>query len=543
MTNFISKVKKHAPLLLLLPLFFLLLARNPFSTRTLIPNFEPFPDGFHYVTSSRCILEGYGRNLCREGRVIKPSVPPLYSWYLLPFFLTNNDARMFYFGNVLLSIISLIIFYLLVRRFISHKSMQFLVLLLYVGNYFTYWYPTLAMAENLLIPIFLLCLYLLTKPVTNKRAVVFSLATFCLFGAKYSAAPIVLVFYLLYWAKAFGQRNQIKHISKLVGMMFIATIFGFLISGGVELIYRGINLVQNIVFKERLGLETNEGSSAAWISTVFITKNLPLYLRAVTGGSIRTLWVESSLVPQLVGVIGMGALVLSSFRSKFAGYSRSILALFAVQIGFLSLFYSFESRYILYAIPVLILSFGIAVDQVSLFFQKKLSMKTKKYVPEVIAGFMVLIFLSINLLSLKNQIMLNLRHAETPWWYLSVVELNTYFRQSLGTKPIVITAISPYLVDYYANGNFELLPLSSQQDFNRDVADRNAAWGISDSSDLIGLYKQKLEENNVLYVINYGLGHESDKIEAFKSVQNNFSLELVQSGCYELCNIYRLHLQ
>ncbi|NCN82888.1 MAG: hypothetical protein GW947_02875 [Candidatus Pacebacteria bacterium] len=533
---------KHIHFLILLPLFFLLLARNPFSTRTLIPNFEPFPDGFHYVTSARCMLAGYGRTLCREGRTIKPSVPPLYSWYLIPFFLIKNDARMFYFGNILLSLASLFLFYLLLRHFVKQKSIQFLIVFLYITNYFTHWYPTLAMAENLLIPIFLLCLYLLLQSISYKRAAIFFFASFCLFGAKYSAAPIVIVFYLLYGIKLYRQRKTLKHLPKLAAGVSVAILFGFLISGGSELVSRGINLVQNILFKEKLGLTTSTASSATWISTVFIKKNLPLYLQALAGGSIYTLWVKSSFVPQFIGIVTAITVVVTSIRSRYQFFSRSVLLLLAVQVGFLSLFYSFESRYILYAIPVLLLAFAIALQETVAFVQKHVSKKYRSAVPIALVTTIGLVFLGTNALRLKNQVMLNLRHAETPWWYLSVIDLNKYFADNTENKPIVITAISPYLIDYYSNNNYKLLPLANQQDFNRDERDQVAAWGPNDYSDLLSLYRQKLLDGNEVYVSKYGLGHEADKIAAFQAIQDTFSLELVQSGCYDLCNIYQLHL-
>ncbi|MDA1080024.1 MAG: hypothetical protein O2840_05040, partial [bacterium] len=458
------------------------------------------------------------------------------------FFLINNDARMFYFGNVLLSLASLILFYLLLRHFVKQKSIQFLTLLLYISNYFTYWYPTLAMAENLLIPIFLLCLYLLTQSVSRKRAAIFFFVTFCLFGAKYSAAPIVLIFYLLYGIKLYQQRKTLQHLPKFLTGLFLAAVFGFLISGGNELIFKGINLIENILFKEKLGLATTGESSAAWISTVFFKKNLPVYLQALTGGSIYTLWVKSSFLPQVIGIVAAISLVATSVRSKYQFFSRSVLLLLGIQVGFLSLFYSFESRYILYAIPVLFLAFAIALQETIFFVQKHVAKNHKSLVPITLVAVLGLIFLGTNALRLKNQVMLNLRHAETPWWYLSVLELNKYFETASEPRPIVITAISPYLVDYFSNQNIELLPLANQQDFNRDPRDQEAAWGKNDYSNLISLYKQKLAENGEVFVINYGLGHEADKIAAFQAIQDSFSLELVQSGCYELCNLYRLHL-
>src|SRR3989339_1452467 len=96
---------KHGIFFAFALLLLLLLAKNPFSSRTLIPNFEPFPDTFHYITSARCLLKGEGFRICRNGEGVRPAVPPLYSISLLPFLAVFDDARMFYVGNVFFSII------------------------------------------------------------------------------------------------------------------------------------------------------------------------------------------------------------------------------------------------------------------------------------------------------------------------------------------------------------------------------------------------------------------------------------------------------
>jgi hypothetical protein len=151
----------HWPLLIAVFILAALLFRNPFSDRTLIPNFDPFPDAFHYVTPPWCLLQGKGWRLCRpEYEGIKPDVPPLYSLTLLPFFAVMNDPRMFYFANVLLSFISLVLLYTILKKVTANAPTIFFVLLLYVTNYFIYWYPSLAMAENLIMTLVLAALLL-----------------------------------------------------------------------------------------------------------------------------------------------------------------------------------------------------------------------------------------------------------------------------------------------------------------------------------------------------------------------------------------------
>ena len=99
-----------------LTVFCLLLFKDVFSERTLIPNFEPFPDTFHYVIPARNLIQGEEFKLSREGRTLSSSVGPLYSIYLIPFYLMNSDPRMFYFANVLLSLSGFVIFYKILKK-------------------------------------------------------------------------------------------------------------------------------------------------------------------------------------------------------------------------------------------------------------------------------------------------------------------------------------------------------------------------------------------------------------------------------------------
>ena len=111
-------------------LFALLVFKNPFSERTLIPNFEPYPDTFNYINPALSLITGKGFNISREGRIIKPNVPPLYSLSLLPAFIIKPDPRMAYYGNATLAFISLLFFWLILRRIFVNKFVIFLLLIL-----------------------------------------------------------------------------------------------------------------------------------------------------------------------------------------------------------------------------------------------------------------------------------------------------------------------------------------------------------------------------------------------------------------------------
>src|SRR5260221_457428 len=102
---------KHWPFLICLVVFVLLLARNPFSERTLIPNLEPYPDSFYYIDPALSRAKVHGYVLEGEGRSLPRIVPPMYSLALTPAFIIFPDARMFYVTNVILALISFALFY------------------------------------------------------------------------------------------------------------------------------------------------------------------------------------------------------------------------------------------------------------------------------------------------------------------------------------------------------------------------------------------------------------------------------------------------
>jgi hypothetical protein len=143
---------------------------------------------------------------------------------------------------------------------------------------------------------------------------------------------------------------------------------------------------------------------------------------------------------------------------------------------------------------------------------------------------------------IKSQIVINLKYAETPWYYISVLKLNDYFSKEKitdGSKPVVISPMVPYYIDFYSNGNYQLLPLSVDQEFRLN---KEEAWGYYDYSNLHNLYENFIKEGKQVYVARYGLGNESYLNNAFKDLENDFRLTEVYSGCYSQCNIYKLDL-
>ena len=119
--SFFKKNPVKVIFIILFAIYCLFLLRSPFSTRTLIPNFDPFPDATYYLNPALSLIQGHGLTMFREGRSLIPGVAPLYSLSLIPFFVLKQDPRMFYFANILFSLLSFYIFYRILIKILFYQ--------------------------------------------------------------------------------------------------------------------------------------------------------------------------------------------------------------------------------------------------------------------------------------------------------------------------------------------------------------------------------------------------------------------------------------
>lgn len=553
-------LKRHWVFWVTLCLFILLLAKNPFSTRTLIPNFEPYPDTIHYVNSAQSFIQGHGLQIWREGRALKTTVPPLYSLVLIPIFLIKNDARMFYFVNILLAFGSYLFFYHILRKLITsnHLPITFITLFLYVTNYFIYWYPSLAMAENLSLFLFMGGIYLFMLPVTRKNIVFASLISVAFYITKYASIPLTGFYFLSYCLKVIldegrhpdrsGGISKIKDSSatarndKLINIFLLFTVvLGlFLLYSLWEWQAKGSTLLITLV-NVFLPHETSTIVGAgSWFSIQYLPVHLPEYLKAIVGGyPVRFLWDDTPIVPIFVGIPGLLGLFLGIFKKQTRILSIALSSILLSSILFMSTFYSIDMRYLYHAIPTLLIGFVM-------FWEVVIgSMDSRRGSRLIITLLMIALFVFYSLtnaIRLKKQIMLNLKYSETPWYYLSVVKLNEYFATlpKKERKPIVISSLIPYYIDFFSNKSYDLLPLSLEQEFRNN---RKEAWGNNDYSDLLVLYKSYINRGYDVYVHNYGLGNEKKLQNDHDAVHTYFKTTLVSTGCFGACNIWKINLR
>jgi hypothetical protein len=527
--------------------FILLLSRNPFGERTLIPNLAPYPDTIHYLTPIRSLIKGGPFKIVREGRSLNVNVPPLYSIIMAPFYAINFDVRMFYFANTLLSLISLYLFYLILKKITDNIWIVGITLFIFVTNYYIYWYPQWAMAENLILPMFLIGVYLLILPIKTKYIISAGLIPILTYATKYACLPFSFFYFGMYLLKIIIEKKR-----KLFGsvMVFFAVVvitaipmlyFQFMASG-VNPLARYVEIFVGIFNKkDSIYSQTGEvvSGSRGWFSDVFFKKNLPLYIKGVFGGSSRSLWDYSPILPKYLTLLSWLGLVWAIFKKKYRFISISLIILLVFPLIVISTFSTFDMRYIYHATPTLLIGFAFFLVLLKdLMVNKKLRILFPLMIISIF-GF----YLLKNAVRVKSQIVINIKYAETPWYYISVLRLNDFFTNDKiinNRKPVVISPMPPYYIDFYSNGNYELLPLDKNQEFRLS---KEEAWGTNDYSDLQKLYKSYLSKSRDLYVSTYGLGNEAYLHLAFENLYKDFNLTEVYNGCYTQCNIYKLELK
>ena len=561
-------LKKHWVLIINLVVLLFLLAKNPFSARTLIPNFEPYPDTIHYIVPARSFVAGGPFSVAREERYIKPGVPPLYSFVLIPLFMIHNDPRMFYFTNILLSVGVLILLYAIIKKIlftVENKSssfsfklstfslLTFISLFFYVTNYFIYWYPSLAMAENLTMFLFLLNLYLFVVP-HNKHTIILGAVTpFLFFLTKYANISLTGSFLLMYAIKIYLERKNNKKESedlKIDAIYFGVSIFVMLLILVYSESLPGLSsitaLFANILPHTKGSVA--RASSGGWFSLSYIHTYLPSYVRALFGGySSKYLWDSTPIWPRYIGIPGVLGLFLGIKNEKTRPLSIVLILSLSTSLLFLSTFYSQDMRYLNFAIPTILIGFVMFWDSICTLLRHsvlryRIQKNNLQNILNILLIFLFLFYFTTNAVRLKKQIMLNIKYAETPWYYLSVLKLNDYFKDYPQSKkmPVVISAMIPYYIDFYSNGQYSLLPLSKNQEF-RDH--REEAWGKFDYSDLILLYTKILYSGHEVYIHNYGIGNEKPLQEDFKKIQDTFILTKVATGCFDACDIWQLKVK
>ncbi len=538
---------RHWPLFLASFALFFLLFRNPYSTRTLIPNFEPFPDSFHYVTVARCFIAEGTWNLCRSGLQTglpgsDPSVPQGYSLALLPGFLLSFDPRTFYFTNVFLSYLSVVLLYAILKKITKEPFIHALVLGITVTSYHFFWLPTLAMAENLLVPLFLLSCYLMLQKTTKKVLLATGTVAVAFYFTKFAYVPLVVTLVAVQFFKmALPNLRQKKYKQTLIATI----ILGLPI---LLLLPFSYNFAKSIAFLLRIITPKTQAPGSSTVTNSYFgmsvfADHFSEYVQILLGHPARFLWDVRPWFSKLIGWLGFLGILSALIKPKHRTFALYLGISTLAQTIFMSTFYAFDSRYIFTGFFAILLGLALLLDNISSqkriqMLLKKLSIPKKLFVPgtTLILG---IILLGSRLLPLKSQVMLNLKYAESPWWYLSIQEYNAFFSSRREEQAQLISLTSPYMVDFFTNNTYVVLPFDEQQDFNQKKLE---VWGVPNNQSLLETYTQKLTNGEKIYLANYGIEASGQFKNTFKKYSETFELEKVHEGCFNLCNIYTVSL-
>lgn len=370
-----SNIIQRFVILIIFLLFLFLLIRNPFSGQNIISNFEPLPDAIQYVNPARSLLLGQGFKIIYEGRSIDPAVPPLYSLTLVPFYLFSSDVRSYYFTNVILAIFSAGLFYLILCRL---KLPSFLIILSFFAfctNAVVFWYPQVAMSENLFLLLYLLSVWMFLSVVSVKNIIIAGLVCVSFYATKYIAVMLSFIFGLIYLYKVFYYAKSKKRTYFYVSIFIISVLVPYLMYDAYEYLNKGFHiwpiLYLPILFES--GVKTTLNSvftppSPVYYSINNVSSNFSQYLAGLMGGELSVAKQDFIIMSPIIGMIGLIGLLLNPFLSKFKLLSGYLLTSFLSIFIIACYFYITEGRYLFFAVPVLILSFTLLIDRLWHFF-------------------------------------------------------------------------------------------------------------------------------------------------------------------------------
>lgn len=506
-------------------LFLALLYKNPFSVRSLIPNFEPYPDSFHYILPARCFITQGIWKLCRPEELqiqgVSPDVGPGYSMTLIPFFLLYNDPRMFYFANVTLALISFYLLYQIIMTIQRSKIVTFCILIVYVISYHLIWFTTLPMAENLLICLFILNSFLLLRHRFSSYPLVASLASIALYATKYAYVPLSGIFWLAH-AYIIFQSNEKAERKKSLFIFFILSFIAALLLISPSTIWQ---MFSSSFFTTGTLEETV--AQHTWFSLSFMKDYLPRYTQAVLGKPILVLWDTRPFINSIFALLGCLGFVVGVLHKKTRLFASTISLALIGQLLFISTFYSFDGRYILPVIPALLIGLALFTH----FFLQHFPAQKMLIIGSL--AILVLVSTAFQASRLKLQLALNFKYAETPWYFIATQKIDSELPQG----SIIITALPPYFFDFFSHKDFTVLPLAPEQERKTKPEIYGSQYSYDD---LIKLYKQLFLQNKEMYVTNASLGNSAYMHEAYDRVNNNFELQPISEGCIQTCNIFKI---
>lgn len=515
----------------------LLLFKNPLSGNNFISELEPSPDSIHYLNPLVSLLGGKGLAISYKDSSMATNVPPLYSLTLFPIYFIFREIRFFYITNVLFTIISAVLFYKIITKLFVSKAIKSILFFGFVTNYIVFWYPQVAMAENLLIPLYLLSIWLLIQPLALTSVLLLSFLAVAFFATKYIAWVLSLSLIAIFiikvkYFKTIPRKKYLFLFLFFLNLLILSSLFAY-----IEYLNKGINMLSTVIDSlQQLAVVPFESTPPSleikeYYSKSYMAGNFIRYLAGIMGGQVTVLQKDFILLPIIVGMTSIPAIFVNLFTGKNKLLSFYFFISITGMLYFISIFYIVDARYLFVFIPVFFLIFGIFLETLS---------KLLKTIYLVFVYLMiVLAMLPLSIGYAANEIKLNFFQPEKAKNYEAIKLINKY-TTSLTSKPLIISTLSPYMIDFYSNHKYGLLPLSKSQYF---ISSAEQVWGIKLKPSLTDTYNDYLIAGRTVLVSAYQTGDKYWFGWDMDKIKEKFNLLLVERGCDDKCNLYRLEIK
>lgn len=519
---FLTFLKHHLPVLLPTAISSIAIVSQLFGPH-FFRNLEPYPDGLMYVIPPLELLKSGQWVLDNQGTQLLPNVPQLYSWLLIPILLFWKKPDAYILLNLLLHIGTVIFLYITLKSHLKDKVLVAGTLLLYCSNASILWYASLPMAEH--VGVFLVSVVLfsiLSNHLIRYR--VLALCSVALLLTKYIYYPVSVVIgaWSIYSLLRKRKWKEITVVACIYAVGVVITLLAqYQIKSGPLL-----GLVGLIPSTEPDSHSTSK--DILFFSSAFIPTNIQFYAASLLGKNVSLLWISTAATSLVVSMTAFLGLLRLLKKNWFIAIG--VFAILVSQYTLLLQFYVQDLRYGLPSVVVITVLCGIGLGKIGQLHN------TKVYTWLVLA-----IVLSSQLLTqqhlLKDVVSANIFSKTQSWQHQAILFFDQ--QKELGSSSYLITALPPFLITSYSNPGYQILPLSTHQEF---IAKGQRAWTVPSAGDtqLLPLYQTWVSEGKHVYISNAYITHQHTVIEDYEEYKQYFNFELVATGCNNTCNLYKL---
>lgn len=504
-----------------------------FQSHHFLQNLEPYPDGLIFSLSAWNLVRGSGFGLAYDDSFKSSWVGPFYAALNIPGYAVSQIPSMFYLTNIFLAISSLLVLLSICKKITQSRWILLCAGILYLSHGYILWLPSLPMAENASLFLFLIGyrIGITSTKFSTKHLLGLATVAILLSMTKYSMIGTAVIFFAIAIYRA-----EIKVRKQFLILLCILMTLTFFLP-----MFHSLSLIRLFIeFFQDLRLQRN-----TFFSIEYIPANIVFYFQTLLGAQQSFLWKTVPLTA--LGIFVIPFFIWMCFRTNFTSNQRKnwagLTMLLVSQFPLMLLFYTTDTRYVILTIPILVLACILLLETFS---------KQKRGAAAVIS--LILFFFtqaSAQLPLYKEIIASNLFGKSHGWQAESIKNVNEIINRHSQTKassqPIyLITALPPFLYEAYApDPEYQLLPLSTFQEF---ASKGEWVWGSStkieplNSSQLKEYFHSLLRKNDQVYITNAYITHSREVLSDYEALKKEFTFSPVGTGCQNSCDVFELRM-